>query len=53
MLKVASTTFIFLYDNNAFMLGNVTADVYIGPNWNSAMTNTATGYTKQFILSNK
>lgn len=31
------------------MFRNVTADVYIGENWNSAMTNTATGYTKDFL----
>lgn len=33
----------------SMMFRNVTADVYIGENWNSAMTNTATGYTKDFL----
>ena len=33
----------------SLMFGSVTADVYIGENWNSAMTNIATGYTKEFL----
>ena len=33
----------------SLMFGSVTADVYIGENWNSAMTNIATEYTKEFL----